>query len=289
MKIDHDAKTVTVRQSWIDEVGTCPERARLSIVAPEWNELDNDESFIGTATHFGIESFLRGEGHPADIAHAYAMQKDPDEIRFIKRETMTEIADMAAMCADEWLASIWPYVPEGGHSEVTFKVPLFEHMSGYKVLLQGTADYVLHDEIWDWKTSGREYKLWEKQRYAVQPTAYIAVASLGLMPHAPAFQLPATFRYGVIYKPTSKTGKGSSVSSEILTVTRDAEDISWLMRRIRVYVSMGLEALDITWPMTDENAGGLCSSNWCPWWSLCRGAHISEDYPKPVQFVKRVR
>lgn len=288
MKLDHENKTITVRQSWLDTAGNCPERARLGIVAPEWDILDTDEAFIGTAAHFGIESFLRGEGDPAAIAHKFAMEKDPDTIKFVKRSTMEEIANLASQCAKTWHDEIWPHVPNGGKAEVTFKVPLFEHR-GYQILLSGTADYIA-DEPWDWKTAGREYMPWEKHRWAVQPTAYATVMNLGLMPHADQQDWPIKFRYGVVYKPGTylKRNKGSNKNgceSDIITVERTQADADWLFARIRSYADLTLDVLQHRWPMID-NENHLCSSNWCPWWSQCKGSYISESqYSTPSQAI----
>lgn len=294
MKIDEENKVITFRQSWLDTATTCPERARLSVVAPEWDLLDSDEAFLGTAAHYGIESFLRSEGDPAHNAYEYAIHHDPDAIKYTKRANLEEIAEIAAMCAQAWYDEIWPHVPKGGHTEVTFKVPLFDYR-GYRIMLNGTADYVVPAEIWDWKSAGRAYEPWEKHRYAVQPSAYATVLNMGLMPHVDAAAWPITFRYGVMYKPGTylKRNKGSNktgVETDIVTVQRTAADRDWLYARIKQHVDLalacGLHDGDsaVKWPMVDDH--GLCSSKWCPWWSICKGAFISEDqYTTPSQAI----
>lgn len=284
MKIDHENRTITIRQSWLDTAqAVCPERARLAVVKPEWDVLDSDEALIGTATHYAIEQRLRGNTEDiGDLAFDWAMGNiDPDKVRWVKRSTVREIAMAARACAKAWEAEIFPRVPQGGHTEVTFTVPLFtQGADEYQVLLSGTVDYVLPNELWDWKTSSRDYKPWEKQRWAIQPTAYAYVASLGLLPHAPAMSTPIKFRYGVITKPRNENGK---YTTDIVTVTRTQADFDWMLRRIKMWVTMGLRSLGHEWPMTDSE-NHLCSSTWCPWWVLCKGAHISEDqYQTPSQ------
>lgn len=288
MKINHDDRTITFRQSWLDTAqSTCPERARRSIVNPEYDTRDSDEALIGTCAHYGIETFLRSGENPAESAHDYAMSEiDPDNVNWTKRKSVQEVADLAALCAEEWFESIWPYVPSGGKAEVTFKVPLFEHR-GYRILLNGTVDYVT-PQLWDWKTTGRPYAAWEKQRWAIQPTAYATVLNLGLMPGFDAASWPINFNYGVIIKPNSKTGKGASCQSEIITVTRTQAHANWMYDRMKTWADMGLDYLDKTWPQNADS--GLCSQTWCPWWSVCAGRHISEDlWEYPAQSLPRLR
>ena len=277
MKIDHDKRTVTIRQSWLDTYSTCPERARRLIVQPEFDS-ESDEAWIGTATHFGIESFLRGEGEAEDIAYDYALTKKASDLNMTKRKSMQEIAQLAYDCALAWEREIYPLIPRGGKAEATFKVPLLQHR-GYDVLLSGTADYVVDGEVWDWKTSGREYVPWEKQRYAIQPTAYLSVMQRGLMPGSDAHDFPLHFKYGIMYKPGTWLKKGSKesrkgVQTDIVTVRRDANDVAWMHRKVIQAVNMGLDYLDAEWPMVDES--GLCSQKWCPWWTQCKGRHINE-------------
>ena len=283
MKIDHDKATVTLRQSWMDTFSTCPERARLSIVHPEWDS-ESDEAWIGTATHFGIESFLRGEGEADEIAYDYALTKHASDLKMTKRKSMKEIANLAYDLAGSWEREIYPHIPRGGKTEVTFKVPLFKHM-GYDILLSGTADYVVDGEVWDWKTSGREFVPWEKQRYAIQPTAYLSVLERGLLPGSGKHSFPLRFKYGIMYKPGTWLKKGTKesrqgVQTDIVTVRRDQNDVDWMYRRIRQMVKLGVTRLDEEWPMIDES--GLCSEKWCPYWAVCKGAHIVESVNNPT-------
>ena len=59
MKIDNVNKIVYVRQSWLNDMVICPERARLGIIRPEFRS-GSDATIIGTAVHAGIESVLDG-------------------------------------------------------------------------------------------------------------------------------------------------------------------------------------------------------------------------------------
>ena len=65
MKVDEENKRVLVRQSWLKDMLLCPERARLSVIKPEFRT-QNDSAAIGTAVHSGIESLLSGRCSVAD-------------------------------------------------------------------------------------------------------------------------------------------------------------------------------------------------------------------------------
>ena len=52
MRIAEDGK-VWVRQSWLNDVMICPERARLGVVMPEWR-MGSDATHIGTAVHLSL-------------------------------------------------------------------------------------------------------------------------------------------------------------------------------------------------------------------------------------------
>lgn len=287
MKIDHELKTITFRQSWIDTAQTCGERGRLAIVKPEWDTLDSDAALIGTAMHAGIERFLRGEiDNVGEYAYAWAMTNISEEqVRWAHHKTIYEIAELAQKCGDAWMERILPHVPLGGSTEVHFNHALFEYR-GYEIRISGTIDYVLGHEMWDWKSSGWEYKAWEKQRWAIQPTVYSTAAVLGALEGFEAFEYPTTFRYGVVYKPRKK---GGPCDADIVTVTRLQSDQDWLYRKLRTFTDLAMATnLDVSWPMIDvENH--LCSSKWCPWWSICKGAHVSEDaYVTPDQRLPKV-
>lgn len=281
MKINEDDQTISVRQSWLDTFGRCPEEARLAVKYPEFEAYDTDEALIGTFAHYGIEQVIRGSS-PSSIADVIRTHASSHEgvVRYTKRSSFDEVVDMAIGCAEAWVRDILPDAPvDGAHSEVTFSVPLFEHR-GWSVLLSGTVDLVPSTAgLWDWKTSARPYKQREKQRLAIQPTIYTMAARSGLLPHATVPDLPAEFHYGVMVKPAQPKKQGriagpadpSKCKGEIVTVTRDENHFAWAKHRIKTAVDLALDfGFDKPWPQVDDSF--LCNATWCAFWSVCKGA-----------------
>lgn len=287
MKIDHDAKTITVRQSWLDTAMRCPEEGRLAVVRPEFEAYDTDEDLIGTFAHYGIEQVIRGL-HAASISDAIRAYASAYQgvVRFTKRKGMDEVVDMAVRCAEAWVREIYPVAPtNGAHSEVTFSVPIFEHR-GYAVVLNGTVDLVpTIPELWDWKTTGdeRRYDPAKKQKWAIQPTIYGMAAVTGLLPHAEGFEWPVTFRYGVMVK------RAKQCKTLITTVQRDASHAAFAEYRIKTLIDLGLDfGFDRPWPQIDED-NFLCNETWCAFWSICKGAFISHRDNKPPSQVVEIQ
>lgn len=263
----------------------CPEEARLSIVSPEWENYDTDEALIGTFAHHGIEQVIRGNIEPQRIGKAIqgAAAAYDGTIRFTKRKDMSVIVDYATRCAEAWVEDIMPIAPlDGAHSEVTFKIPLFDHR-GYTIMLNGTVDLVpTIPELWDWKTGGddRRYNPKKKQKWAIQPTIYAMAAVSGLLPHAANFEWPVTFRYGVMIK------RAKRCKTMVTTVTRNEAHAAFATARIITLVDLALDfGLDKPWPQIDEE-NFLCSPTWCSFYPICKGAHVSaaDDVP-PSQTV----
>jgi hypothetical protein len=59
MRFDNDLKRVYVRQSWLNDLIICPERARLKLVKPELSG-PSDATIMGPALQYGIEQVLSG-------------------------------------------------------------------------------------------------------------------------------------------------------------------------------------------------------------------------------------
>ena len=63
MKYDSINKRIYVRQSWLNDVMLCPERARLGTLFP-LSRQGSDATIIGTAVHHGIETLLTATEEP---------------------------------------------------------------------------------------------------------------------------------------------------------------------------------------------------------------------------------
>lgn len=271
MKIDHDRKVITFRQSDLDTFGLCPERARI-----RWFEAEpdgnTDASVTGSGVHKGIEENLlclvRGVG-PLDTAEMILIaQREFDRIereeglRYVKGTYEDAMAFIEKMIP-AWRTHIEPLVDLSGplHLEEHFDVFLM-YWGDWEVRLSGTPDCVDRIRPWDWKTAGQPYKQWEKQRWAVQPTVYAhAAVTLGWL------DWPVQFSYAVMQK--SKTKEIAAV----VEVMRFPEHVDWLCRQINAILIMWAKLGEQgPWPLIDTHA--LCSEKWCPSWRQCKGASI---------------
>lgn len=269
MIIDNETNSIWFRQSWLDTAFRCPERGRQAIVKPEWDEMTSDSALIGTAVHHGIEQFLHGNiASPTGIAGEAESFLDTftDDIKWTKYDTQSDLKRQADVCAQGWVNDILPNLPnlDEARPEVTFKIPLWSQ-HGYTIGITGTIDLIADGQLWDWKTSARAYNARDKQKYAIQPTIYAMAALNSDLVSADSF--PMDFTYGIMIR-------GSKPKGQILKVTRHIGHADFATKRMMQLVDLfQFYGLDKTWPMNDEHF--LCSATWCPWYSICRGAHIS--------------
>lgn len=262
MRIDEDK--VFVRQSWLKDMMLCPQRALLAERAPEFNKLTNDSAAVGTAVHAGIESALSGQA--LSFAHDVALAKldalvdegvrttnlDPNKLR-------SNVAGLFAA----WVNDIMPEVEGEGASEYSFAVPTGVKVGDYELWFEGTMDYATKACLWDWKTSSRKYSPLEKQSQDIQASVYwFAATQLGLTdPQAP-------FKFGVMVRTEKPYG-------QIVSVRRTTAHANFVIDQAATAVSYALTmASHDKWLKNDQHH--LCSERWCPWWSVCKGAHISE-------------
>jgi hypothetical protein len=263
--------SVWFRQSWLDTALRCGERGRQAIVRPEWDQATSDSAAIGTAAHAGIEAVLNHEINPKDIgdyaANAAVELTRTETINWTKYTTPGELAAHASRCAEVWRSDIYPSVPLGGRAEVEFEVPLFTRPDGRVVGLKGMIDYIPPTSgLWDWKTAARAYNR-DKQRFAIQPTVYAAALIYGGL--GSQTEWPVRFTYGVMIR-GEKNAK-----AQILEVQRSASHVGWLTDHLNTFVTMAEKlGLDTPWPRDDDHF--LCSQKWCPWWSVCKGARLTD-------------
>ena len=152
-----------------------------------------------------------------------------------------------------------------------FDVDLFEY-KGRRISIKGTCDFIpAAGPLWDWKTSMSSYRQKDKQMHAIQPTVYAVADAFGGFGRY-GQPLPATFNYGVMIKLKKQC------RSEVLTVQRTAGHQSLLFETLRGYVDLyeGMGLRSNPWPKRMDG-NFLCSQTWCPFYSTCRGAHISQE------------
>lgn len=274
MLIDHETRTLSFRQSWLDGAFRCPEEARFNIVNPELATVTSDEAIIGTGAHWGIEQVIDGNIDASEIEDAVAYfftDVNQEEFRFVKRDSLAEVVDYAQRCARAWVKDIMPHAPlEGALTEQSFDVLVGEYRD-WNVRIKGTVDLApASPELWDWKTSGRDYKQKEKQKWAIQPTIYGAAAVLGGIRDDVDYQWPINFTYGVMVK-LVKQCRG-----QMITVQRTEAHWEWAKKRIHSFVDLFLDfGLEKSWPLVEES-NWLCSATWCDFYHLCRGAYLHD-------------
>lgn len=265
MRIDRTSQKIFIRQSWLGDMGICPERARLGQIRPEFRT-GSDATIIGTALHAGIESVLDGRssefgqmlnvvGDEFDVlkqTNYKTTNIDPDKIQ-------TYLESMSLAFYD----GILPHVEQGGKVEHKFSAPLGFTINDYAVYVEGTMDYVTPSGvIWDWKTASRQYNIKEKQKSNIQASVYAdACVSLGLTPN-----YPVDFRFGVMVRQEKP-------KSQIVSIVRTEAHGQWLRQYIRGAVNTAMNnGYENNWLMNDSSA--LCSESWCGFWSICKGAFV---------------
>jgi hypothetical protein len=286
LKIRDDG-SISIRQSWLSDFLMCPERARLSALYPELDR-DSDVAALGTGVHFAIQKYLEGDLALGDMQAAathYARQQvETEDIEWIDLTPETFI-NHAGYLTKAWVDNLSYSVPKGGLCEYTFEVPICSVTVAQTVvplILTGTIDYITPDPnrygLWDWKTSGRKYDQWKRQRWAIQPSAYtLAVALLG--DHLGPVEYPLDFHYGIMLR---KERRENSVAyaapsdAQQVTVRRFDTHGTWFIEQAKRAVEYCLKnSADQPWPAVDSHE--LCSQKWCPWWDHCKGAHVSVE------------
>lgn len=256
---------IYVRQSWLGDMMTCPERARFKLVMPDMSG-PSDATIMGTAVHHGIETYLNGgcdEGSIADVAYAKFLELQQTPYKETNLDPAKYEIHIRSMC-QSWIEGILPHVEPGGETEYRFRVPTGIWVDNWSVWLEGTMDYVSPSGVvWDWKTASRAYNAREKQSTSLQATVYsVAMERLGKA------TFPTTFNFGVMIRQEKP-------KSQIVTVERNLAHRNWLMKHIRGAVTMGLRLgiKDVNWTMNESS--NLCSEKWCSYWSVCKGAYLS--------------
>lgn len=287
MRFDSDGN-IWLRQSWLDTAMRCAERGRLAIVKPEW-DFGGDAAHCGTGAHSAVEYHLSClvNGTPfidtairTIIAESVQAKIAEEGIRWNKFHSMAELLANAERCYEAWVNGILPVMLErglitpGALCEHHFRVVLFTLADGRTVGIEGQIDFVPEtNEIWDWKNPGSKYREREKQKYAIQPTIYTLAAVLGGIPNGVEYSYPMNFVYGLAVRGARKA------TPQLLTVTRTQAHADFAIERLKTYVDMALNfTLERPWPRNDDHY--LCSSTWCPWWVICKGAdHIDDSIP----------
>jgi hypothetical protein len=64
--------------------------------------------------------------------------------------------------------------------------------------------------------------------------------------------------------------------AQVVSLHRNQEHVLWIRNQIISACRMGVSlGVDTGWLLNDQ--GNLCSSKWCDFWSMCKGATVSEQ------------
>ena len=271
MIINHDEQRIYVRQSWLGDMMICMERGRLADIKPEFRT-GSDATIMGTAVHHGIEQVLSGAVAQSEIAEAAVfklgqlMGEGGWKHVNIKPDDMVPFT---AIMADTWVRDIAPTVEMGGRIEQNFAVPTGRSVQVdvdkvYELWFSGTMDYVAPDgTLWDWKTAARKYSQSEKQKQSIQASVYsFASVKLGYT------DWDVNFNFGVMTR-------GNKSQGQIVPVRRTSAHGEWVVEQATSMVTSALRiGHETAWPQNDQHF--LCNQDWCPWWSICKGARVSD-------------
>lgn len=274
MRIAEDGK-IWVRQSWLNDVMICPERARLGVTMPEWR-IGSDATHIGTAVHAGIEHYLTNDvTHDAVIAANDELERllTEEPFRINSTNGPEHMREYVGILMATFFDDIAPHVVKGGMCEKNFGVKLYDMPEDTslpfdaqpQVWLGGTIDYIdPNGVIWDWKTAARKYSQGEKQRQSIQASAYaLACVENGWSP-----EFPVRFNYGVMTRTSKSAG-------QIVPTVRTQQHVDWFKRQVQSVVQTSTTiGLENPWMANDQH--GLCSEKWCPYWSICKGSQLSD-------------
>jgi hypothetical protein len=257
--IDVTADGYVFSQSWLGTYFNCPEQARLEMVG-EMPRIESDATAMGSACHSGIELVLGGGTISDGLAACHAKFEELEalpEFNWVQVKTRDTAQRMITKLFTSWVDHILPQLPAVDAVELKFQLPL-----GPRMWLKGAIDCVdEHGTVWDWKTAGRPYEPWEKERWAIQPTAYTqAVANLGTYEPRDNWE----FTYAVMLK----SGRDPV---QLVNVTRHQGHWDWLAKQCQSIVAL-IEADLPVWPLRDQHV--LCSAKFCSVWAQCKGAFV---------------
>lgn len=264
----------TIRQSWLTEWLTCPERAR-ALWFGEVVDGPTDATAIGTGLHAAIEHTLMGNPIQGALDAGVAALEEElrhEHFRWVQVKTKdTAIAHMAT-AFQGWVTYALPqlgnplYIEH--HFDLHFHDVVLPDGRTAEVRLEGTIDFIDEWGIWDWKTrkaSSTRYKAgwggegWQLQRWGIQPTVYCTAADL--------LGIWADLELDV-WRFTFAASSKTSHEVDFLECERGPEHVSWLKKLTANIVTVLSSDLE-HYPMNDQHA--LCSETWCPAWALCKG------------------
>lgn len=288
-----DSNGIHLRQSDITAFMACPEQYRRTNFDPTYVGSESDAALVGTSLHALIAEELDNGFYDRQFDAAcfaldylrnaiesFELAGTPYNRESFKTDDKAGIF-LANVCQDWFHSEERRYLqsvdPQDRLVEWEFDVP-FTTLGDTAIWLTGTSDLVLprRNQVWDWKTAGRDYELWEKQRWAIQPTVYLYAAihegHVGMDANGLAH-----FEYKVFQRGTlGDGGKADPKPGQTYPVTRSDASFKFLEKTVRNMVNMQLTlGTDVEWPLNDS--GWHCSPKWCAFFADCKGKLIDPD------------
>lgn len=288
MRTDQDG-TIHLRQSDISTFIDCAEQYRRTNFT-DAGRTESDAALVGTSAHalFAEEmtnGFFSDKNEAlewtlnffhAEIA-SFEIMGTPYNRESFKTDDKASIY-LSNVVHDWWYSEERMFLesqdPQDRLVEWNFDVP-FTKIGDTEIWLTGTSDLVLprRNQVWDWKTSSREYELWEKQRWAKQPDVYLYAAQHeGLI--QPTEDDLYVFEYKVFLRGTlAEAGEGMPKPAETYRVYRSDASFRWLEKMVQNMLAMQLRlGTEQEWPLNDHS--WACSPKWCPHFADCKGKLI---------------
>lgn len=264
------------RQSFVNTFMNCPDSARHDMIG-SFARTNTDSTAVGTSVHAAIEEAvndLMEWGVAPDTASLvdrytevhFVEHVDNEDVKWVKRKRGGALA-YGQRCivsfGDHVLRDLDPL-----GTEVSFSGLEVWSDPERVITISGTVDYIDVAAMCDWKTAGQEYKRWEYDRWAIQPTFYHYA-----LRHAPEMSqyrnlMSTTDTWRYIVFPDDP-----SPHPQVVELQRHDEHDAWLVQQL-VSIAPMLEAGLDEWPKRDQHA--LCSPKWCTAWDTCKGASISD-------------
>jgi hypothetical protein len=279
-----------IRQSWLNTLlDVCPEQARLDMTG-QLERRETDPTAVGTCVHAAIEDTIEiildddmgFRLEPPEVvdlfdAHWEKFQNE-NTIHWVKRNP-DKATQFGRNCANVWATDVLPNL-EPVATEVHFSDCLVLEDEHRRIYVSGTMDYVDRNYLGDWKTAGREYKAWEKVRWAIQPTVYwYAMCKADDLKDVRERLTDYAITVGLWKFIVTAEGKQNA---QIVQLTRPTGWDGWLKRQLLSVVPL-LEADLEMWPLRDQHA--LCGPKWCTAFASCKGAFVGQhEWAQPVEY-----
>jgi len=274
------------RQSWVNTFMDCPDKARLDAFGPP-TFVNTDATLLGTTIHSVIEHAIQVRMETGTCLLPSALREhfniewgrnldDNPDMRWVKRKPTSALL-YGEQVVNAFALHVLPFLDPLAY-EVPFG-PTIIHQDDKRVItITGTIDYVDRQMgLVDWKSGSQEYKQWERQRWAVQPTFYTAGWHSLTAPGGKyeAVDVPDDWHYCVFVD----RRPGSVPQPQWVRVDRSHYGWSDWMTYQLIGIAKLLEAthaghLD-EWPLRDHHA--LCSPKWCEHWDECKGLWVPEE------------